>query len=105
MRKNKNEYTPEYEDQNQEYIDSYEDSYDEEDYYSREEAEREERYQNRVRSRQEFKQKITNPFNLKEKIDKMDEELQYGSSKSRLVFALVGAGAFLICLIILFLFL
>ena len=77
--------------QNQYYEDDYdnEEYYDEEDqYYSPEEIERERRYLEQEEKRQAFEKKIKNPFGIKDKLDNSDEQLRYGSSKTKLIFVM-----------------
>ena len=79
--------------QNQYYEDDYdnEEYYDEEDqYYSPEQIERERRYLEQEEKRRAFSNKIKNPFGIIDKLDNIDEQLKYGSSKTKLIFVMAS---------------
>ncbi len=111
-----NTYKKEQEQPNQEDFTEYEDIedsleneegyYDEETdiYYSREDIEREQRYLDRVEARNNFRNKVKNPFGLGDKINNIDEKIQYGSSKTKLFFILGTLLALTIFVIILTMF-
>lgn len=89
-------------------VDSYNDEddlgyYDEETdtYYTREQLEREQRYLDRVQARDDFKNKVKNPFGIGDKINDFDDKIKYGSSKTKLIFIL-GTLAILTILVVIF---
>ena len=59
-------------------------------YYSPEQIERERRYLEQEEKRRAFSNKIKNPFGIKDKLDNIDEQLKYGSSKTKLIFVMAS---------------
>lgn len=78
--------------------DQYDEQYDTQD-------ERELRYERYQERKQNFADKVRNPFGIQEKLNSIDEQINYGSSRTKLIFILVSLGGIVIIAIILLLLL
>ena len=99
---NQNNIEPEDMMDDQFYQDDYMEEDDAERYYSPQEIEREQLYLQRQQLKNNFIKKVKNPFGINDKINNLDAQLQYGSSKTKLIFVLGSLAGLAILAIIFF---